>query len=78
MYHIAESSHLQHKHCIDIHFTKECGRHCDGWWDVVLLVVLGLADMAMLESPARFTARRDTHWNIDRQLTSAYYCHRFP
>jgi hypothetical protein len=33
---------------------------------------------SLLESPARFTARRDTHWNIDRQLTSAYYCHQFP
>jgi hypothetical protein len=46
MYHVAKSSRLWHKHCIDICFTEECGRHCDGRWDVIFSVVSGLADVA--------------------------------
>jgi hypothetical protein len=51
MYHVAESSHLWHKHCINIRFTKEHGRHCDGRWDVILPVVSGLADVARVHKP---------------------------
>jgi hypothetical protein len=51
MYHVAKSSCLWHKHHIDIHFTEEHGRHCDGWWAVILSVVLGLADVARVHKP---------------------------
>jgi len=51
VYHVSEASSPWHIKGINVHFAKEHARHCDDGWNINMMEMSGLTDVARVCKP---------------------------